>query len=72
MDPFQLEDDGLDPKNILVLHEGLHMKGQIKHIGFLLSKFLYDFSRFKTAWLDYKKNIITKKVTSHYYFFYES
>lgn len=28
MDPFQLEDDGLDPKNILGLPEGLHMKEQ--------------------------------------------
>lgn len=52
MDPFQLEDDGLDPKNILGLPEGLHMKVRIKHIGTLLSKFLYDFSRFKTALLD--------------------
>lgn len=32
MDPFQLEDDGLDPKNILGLPEGLHIKGKIKHI----------------------------------------
>lgn len=32
MDPFQLEDDGLDPKSILGLPEGLYMKGGIKHI----------------------------------------
>lgn len=32
MDPFQLEDDGLDPRNILGLPEGLHMEGRIKHI----------------------------------------
>lgn len=49
MDPFQLEDDGLDPKNILGLPEGLHMKGRIKNI----ETFWQDFSRFKSSLLDY-------------------
>lgn len=75
MDPFQLGDDGLDPKNTLGLPEGLHMKGRRKDLGTLLPNFLnIIFLGLKLHYWIYiwRYTYIYIKVNSYYHFFHES